>query len=367
MARNSSIGEMTIREASSKDNNDLIDLLKSNPIKMEASFVIDRSPDFFRLHRALAGSATFVAASPSDPSTIQGCFSMFRMQGRIGGHVVPFDYITDLNRRPGRAGFGATLALSRNFYARTWQTNFATALVNDQNKLVISFINRDKMSFKLEPLGTQLFSEHVPLKTWSLPKGYSASFPCNAAELTEGLALINEHYKSYALYDPLTPESFKHQTEQMPSFTSENLQLLKKDGRIVAAAIWYEPSEITRVIIDKFDKLTAMASPVMSWINNITGLFAQPPQEGRHVKSLHIRRFAAADTKSEQLLFKQLANLARIKKMHTMAVLTDERAPVKLPPGLTFKYRLILYASAKDPSVIETTRTELQFCDVTYS
>jgi phosphatidylserine decarboxylase len=354
--------KLRIRQATPDDGPALLTLMRQNPMVMDLIAFTDRSPDYFRLHRALAPSTAFLGENGG--ALPAAACSIFVVRGRLGERVVSLAYGTDLTRN----------ADSRSFRALSAVISHAIAWSKEQGAELLFFTvnvaNERMMGVAGKPWATRLASlqyvDIVPLQPAPVPKDMRIFSPSNDRELTAALDLINQHHGDDQLFDPWTCTSFRDHSEKMPNFGHDNVLCIERDGRLQAAAVWYDPSELSQVRLVAFDHKTALLAGAMRWLHTSTGLLFRPPAPGEAMPTIHLRRYAAEEGMEEHLL-DAICNLSRQRGARNVCCVTDLRRPLRCRQRLTFRYELALFAATETLDRRQWDEEKPVFFDVTYS
>lgn len=358
-----------IRFANQNDNKAIISLISSNPIVMESVYKMDRSPDFFRLHKNFPGSKVLIAIEKDEiiPAAIVSCF-LFK--GRIYKKNIPYYYFTDFNRNPNRKNLGAALDLTNHglirFKKSTIDVGFC--LVNDNNKRAKKFMDSSILPVPFEKVGLLKYYEIIPLKNHRIPQKYNFTIPRTDKELQLIIDFINQFYINHNLYNPLTLKEIKKMYRRYTGFNEENIIALWERGKLLGAMIFYDPSQFINIKILKFDKFTKIFSILLRKIYRHTGLFFSPPREGEYVRTIQIRYYAW-EGRAGNILFRYLNNYACSNKYHTISCMLDENERLPISNRFKFSYKSILYGTFKGSLRlgIEKFKTSPIFFDGTVS
>jgi len=327
-----------MREAGPEDNSALLSLLRSHPIRMEVSYVMDRAPDFFRLHRRHTGSRVIVA--DDGHSVPAACISMLRYETRDG----TIHYLTDLIRRPGSGLRGIARKLGEEAVRLHRESGVPTvlALVNEKNERALRSVPWISRSLETRVLAHFDYVELVPLRR----RHERGRFPANPAELEDAVRFIDRAYARHRFY------------RSAVGFGPDEVVIVRR-GRIVAAAVVCDPSSMVTIRVDRFGLRARLWAEGLRYLHRVTGRFPEPPRLGGAIRSLHVR-YVACERGAEADLFGTLNDLALDRGAHTLTLLRDRREPLRIPGLLGFRYGSILFGAAKDEA-----RDDPVFFDVT--
>jgi len=355
-------GKLCLRQATTEDGPALLTLMRQNPMVMDLTVFTDRSPDYFRLHRALAPSTAYLGENGG--ALPAAACSVFLLRGRLGDRLVPLVYGTDLTRNAdSRSVRVLSAVISRSIaWSKEQDAELLFFVVNVANKRMMDVAER-RWATRLASLQ---YVDIVPLKQAPMPKDIRIFSPSSDGELTAALDLINQHHLDDQLFDPWTLESFVDHATKMPNFGRDNVLCAARGGRLQAAAIWYEPSALSQVRLLDFDTKTALLSGAVRWLHASTGLLFRPPAKGEAIPTMHLRRYAAEEGMEEHLL-NAICNLGMQRGARSVCCVTDLRRPLRCRQRLTFRYELALFAATETLDRRQWDEEKAVFFDVTYS
>lgn len=338
-----------IYEAAQNDNYAILDLIARNPVEGGVVYYKDRSPNYFQLLNLFAGSRCYLASGESaGREAILGMMTGLLMRGNMGGKIAPYLYLTDLNRAPESSRLGVV----RELFYRGWGLDFVKeaegffGVVNPGNRRALSLALSSKLPVKMEEAASLSIIEMIPLRRRRVPKHVEISTPGSTEELREALIFINQFYRNHFLYMPIDAERYLKMCKEWPSLSMENILILRSGGNIKGALFHYDPEELTRLKIKKYDKKTKKILSVIRYLYALTGWPFRPPKEGESIKKIVIRAFAWEDSSGKHLL-SHLNNLARENGYHAIAQIYDNRAPMPFRTGITLTFPMSLFGALK--------------------
>lgn len=349
-----------IREATTADNNSLIDMVCSNPIVMDVSYVMDRSPDFMTLHKLYPGSRVLLAevdppAGPSKADLPLACLSDMNYSCRIRDDIVPMRYITDMNRRPnaGPADVATALvgAAVRNFVES--DAALLTGLINKTNVRALRLASRG-FAVQLTPLAEFSYIE-IPV-LW--PRRFSGKATTDSApdpspalesDLAEAVEFTNEFYATHELYVPLSVPYLHWMVENLPGFTWDDIIVERVGQKICGVAITYDPSPLVNIYADRYDAMTKATTLLVDAAHRFSRAVRKPPHEGEVIRTLQLRYFAYTDNAVARRLLTAVTLHAYHKDMHTVSLMLDIRQPLPVRVPFALENGSVMFA-AKNPS-----------------
>ncbi len=353
--------------ATARDNQEIIEHVKKNPIRMEMDYFMDRHDDFFKVQKILQGSKVLIAKT-KDTKEIVGCVSFLKLEGMVLNEKIPFHYITDLikdqkKRSPLMMKDLLNLGLGEHF-----DSDLVFGLINGENKAARIFSNSDRLLSSAGVTATFNYYEIIPLSKHRIPKRYKIQSPTDAEALQDACNFINDHYKNYLLFRQLDLQYLEVMFKYLPNFNKENIVMLYEEKNLKGVMIIYNPSEVVSLIISRMDKRTKMLVKFLKAINSFTGLLFSPPQIGEKIKTLQVRHLAGTK-KIQRYLLSYANNLAYHNKLHTVSMLADERDEISIHNCIVYKYKSLMYTSYKKPlaSKIDLFKDRLVYFDISYS
>lgn len=336
----------TVRAARPDDGPALIELMRSNPITMESTYVVDRSPDFFALQRAFPGSATLVAHAASE-STPAACASLLRYAGRLGGAIRPYLLLTDVCRRPGTGGRAfreVMLAVARAYHAA--DVDAFVCLVNQHNGVARRLAESPRLRLPLRTVGDLDYVEVLPRALHRIPRHVSVRRSESADDVERAFAFLNEHHRGHLLWQPWTSGELERRGEHLPGLDRSNVVLQETRGRLVGALVDYDPSPLVNLRVLRYDWRSSLAARALRGLRRLGAPGTLPPAEGERILTRQVQAVAVAPDAGPHLLG-WLGNEVLHARAHTYAFLVDPRVGPRPPHRLCFRYSTRVYVSLK--------------------
>lgn len=337
-----------VRRATRSDNPALFGLVDGSPVVTDFAYVTDRRPDFFGLHRLHPGSRVFVGeptVPPGGASALESCCSVMAYEGRLGDQVGRFDHFTDLCRRPGQKVRGLLReVLNAGVRSAVDEGALAiTALVNKGNHPSLGILRNPDTLLPAFHAATFDLTEVAPLR-YHRPSGlHGARAVRDDGELDAALTLINQAHARHQLFRPMDQAGFAQLEAGLPGFSRENLWIVPGNGRVEAAAIWYDPSPLFNVRVIRYPALAGALARTMQALHRVTGALYAPPRPGEPFQSLHVQVMARRDAGAGRALLRGISNLTREMGKHTYAFMVDERESWPVPNRVRFTYKSMLF------------------------
>lgn len=121
--------------------------------------------------------------------------------------------------------------------------------------------------------------------------------------------LLNAMWMGHDLYEPMTKEKLLSDTERIPGFGLGNILVVEEDGRIVACALYWDWSGITKITVKSWNIRIKMTSIAL----DIARAFCDLPvltRPGNTLKQWCLINFAFSSIEDFAMLLKYLNNLA---------------------------------------------------------
>jgi putative ABC transport system ATP-binding protein len=340
-----------VRIAMPADNQALFELVDSNPIVADVTYVTDRRPDFFGLHRLFPDSRVVVgeetAGEPGGPAhpRLESCCSHMAYEGRLGDRVGRVDHFTDLCRRRTAKVRGLLRAvLNASVQASVDEGALAiTALVNKGNEPSLGILRNPDTLLPAIHAATFDLTEVVPLGRFPAEELLGARAVRDDEELSAALGLINQAYARHQLFRPLDGPYFARLEAHLPGFSRGNVWIVPGREGVRAAAIWYDPSPLFNVRVTRFPRSMRALALAMRAIHALTGALFVPPRAGEFVRTLHVQAMAHRDAAAGRALLRGVSNLTRELGRHAYAFMVDERDAWPVPNRVKFAHKSLLF------------------------
>ena len=365
--RNANFGKFLFSVAVPSENQELIGLLRKNPIHMEMDYVMDKRDDFFKVHQFFPGSKVMVARNTSTQE-VAGCLSLLKLRGMLQGEEITFQYITDLVRSEQEPAPLLMKKLLNYTFEQHFDTDLIFGLINAQNKRARMFSVADILHYRGKPIATFHYLEMVPLAIQRVPKQYVFRSAENQKDLLESFDFINAHYKNNLLYRPLNLPYFEKMCQELPGFSTENIWMLFEGDVLKGAMICYNPTAIGSLMMAKMDRKTKLLLQMIRFIHWLTGMLFSPPLEGEHIKTLQIR-YLAGNKEAKTALLRVANNIAYRQNLHSVSMLVDERDSLEPANAVVYRYTSLLYAGYKPvfADKVKLFAEKPVFFDITFS
>lgn len=285
---------ITYRLATTKDNQQLIDLTAASAMAGEIALRIDRQPDFFRLLDMRGESKVFVAL---EGDTIIGCVCVSLQRVYVGGQIFPIQYVGDFKVAESfrNKGIGLQLCDDLANYVTSIGADLAFLNVSKGNTKPFSFFKNRPNIPDFENIGIFNIHQFIGKKR----KRVHPQYKIEPTPVTDELIkFLNTHYSKYELGSVITKEKLK----DADVFTIQN----KKN--ISAAMCLMDTMDVKQNVVIRLSWKMKYMVKVMNFFNRISGN-SKMPLINEPVRMMYIK-YLAVDN-HEKHLVKLLINYAR--------------------------------------------------------
>lgn len=236
--------KMYIREATSRDNNELIKLQSQCFVGTNPVVAIVNSPDFFARAKAYESYKVFVACEGKRIIASSACAAR---NANINGEVkrIGVGFQTFVSPEYRRRGIASLLFQHRENYLIRQGVVLTYALVIDKN--FPGMKNLEKQGFKLH-------QTLIRVALWpdkKLPLSSEKIESANGKKLAAIAGLLNETWENYNLYGEASMTSLIEFIRRTPGYSLRNLFVLKKYNKIVACLGYWDWGKITQIVAQK--------------------------------------------------------------------------------------------------------------------
>ena len=325
---NSPTTMVTVREAATKDNRDLLALTRSTPMEGVIRLRIDREPDFFRLLNMRGQGKVFVAIV--DQSVV-GCISVAYRCVFVHGRAQRIGYIGDLKVHPSFAGSRVVLRLMQTLFDYTLRqdVDLYFCVIASGNERTFSLLQGRFGIPKFEPVGKFVVYEILPSPIRTSKKFYEIA-EADEDDIDEVCALVNEYNKSYQ-FAPLVTEGELHSfTDSAASESPMRMFIARNDGMIRATVCSFDADHVKKNVVISMPVILRLAVNALQFSNKIVPFFAVPTI-GKAVRMFYLRNVAFQHGYQDALrmLLQTVRNEAFHQKYSFVAIGIHERDPLK--------------------------------------
>ncbi|MEI7597599.1 MAG: GNAT family N-acetyltransferase [Bacteroidota bacterium] len=309
---------MIIRQATSDDNQALIDICRKAPMEGIVTAYVDQSPNFFEMPR-IQGDDYNVWVAEKDENKIEGCVIESYKTIRYNNGVHKAFYIGDLKVAPeSRGTLGITLSSHIINQAKQKGFDIGECFVIDGNNKMLKVLDwLSKKIFKKVHSGHATIYQILPYKKYKISKNYLIR-NADAKDINQIIDLLENTYKDYSSSPIFNKETFEAIINKSTTFDISNFKVAEKEGKIVACISLWDQSDIRRTVVEKFSGSGKIAVNVLKFAR----LFLKTPKipnEGDTLKYIFLRFPAALPQHIDALqdLIRHESNVLRkMKKYH---------------------------------------------------
>ncbi|HWP82758.1 MAG TPA: GNAT family N-acetyltransferase [Bacteroidota bacterium] len=343
---------ISIRPATSEDNEQLIRLTKACPMSGVISLYVDREPDFFFLNRLQGEEWRLYVAEVG--GEIVGSLGVAYRKARVLGEIMRMAYLTDVKIAPAYRGSTVAFRLLRELYENEKEKEFdiyvcSTLKGNDQ---VIQLFQGRAGIPSLTNVGEVSVVNVIPTYWFRLRQQWRIR---RATEHDHQpiVELLESGYRSHC-FAPVFPNQLtpgrNHDSPPIASYL-----VAERNGEIEAVAQKWDQGNYKRLVIVRHSGLTKSLQ-LVSQIGSIVHLTPPIPSAGMSLKVLQVRHTVCAKGREEALrqLLLFIYREAYRNSYHAVQLsMAKEDGLQKLVPGpLKVKIPLVVYCgSLKDPTL----------------
>ena len=259
---------MYIREATTKDNENLQNLQAQCP--MGASLIVSQinTPDFFARAKAYERHNVYVACD--DNQIIGSAASAIReaiINGRLKRIGYEYQYFTSPNNR--RKGAAVMLHQYIEDYFKKEGIALSFLVIMEGNKPSIRLF--ESQGFKLHR--TLVMPTVFSYKAIEKPSMGQIK-PINPKDMAAVAELLNETWKNYDFYEPYVTESLARLIDRTPAFTFNDFIVLEDHREILACLGAWDWSQITKLTV----RALSLRLRMITLIIDLASLFRPMPR-----------------------------------------------------------------------------------------
>ncbi|MHA1911940.1 MAG: GNAT family N-acetyltransferase [Candidatus Kariarchaeaceae archaeon] len=312
---------MIIREAKQEDNLELQILQEKCPMGTSFQITTINTPDFFARVNAYKSHKTYIACLDDE---IIGSGATTIKEVNINGKLMPvgyeFQYFSSPEHR--RKGVAQKIHNQIQSYLVENEVALSYLIIMEENEASIRFF--EKQGFNLH--GTLL----MPV-IW-VCKEIKISTSEKIRKITTNdydavVCLINETWKEYNLFEPITTENFAEFIERTPEYSQNNLYVKEDQGEISACIGYWDWSQITKITITSMNFKNKLMSKMINFMGHFMSL-PRAPSEGSSLKQWCLAPIGFKNTEDMIPLFKQVNNLAYQAKIDQLFWICEKNHPL---------------------------------------
>ncbi len=309
---------MRVREATAKDNDQLLALQITSPMGKDLVIQLDGSPDFFNRSRGYENWHVLVA---EDEDKLLGAACYAVQEKTLGGEIHSMAYEYGFMVDPSARRMGVATTLQKSIEERNLDVDYFHLNITEDNVPSHSFFTR--MGFKpirsCAPYMLMAYKKHV-VDQYKIR-------PVRAGDIPVVVELINETYSGYDFFTPYTPESFKAFVDRLPFLNLEDVYLYDHDTIKAVAGFW----DYDKVM--KFKMLGFNTRwRLMRMMTNFLGKFMDMPRMpgiGEDMTNGYLTPLGFRDPVAGEQLIAHILNVAYEKGVSMVSLPLDTESHVK--------------------------------------
>ncbi|KAB1071352.1 GNAT family N-acetyltransferase [Tamlana haliotis] len=265
------------RLATSKDNQQLLELTRSAGMPGKMALRIDRYPDFFKLNKLRGATTVYVA---TDGANIVGCICVSDQNVYINKQHYPLYYISDfkVSKTHRHLGIGLELTNTVVKYLETQNADLVFLNVAKGNKRPFVFFSDRGHYPDFQNIGTFTTFQYIGKKKKLSNKKYKIELSRATSEVIE---FLNDYYSQYELASIITNDKIK----------DTDLYVVREQNQILAVMALIDTMEMKQNVVLK---MPWHLKGIIAFINVFCQLFklSKLPKENEPIKMLYVRYLA---------------------------------------------------------------------------
>lgn len=232
---------MYIREAHPGDNQELQALQARCPQGTNLVVSTVNTPDFFARAKAYKTSRTLVVC---EDDGIIGSAACALKSAYLNGKLTQVSYLFQVFVAPEhrRKGVASLLLGECEAYLSQQDVDLVYALILEGNHPSMRYV--ESQGYHLE---RNMRMSIIAVKERMASSQSGIVRPATAGDLEAVSELMNETWRGYQLYEPVTAESLKRFMARTPGFSNENLLVLEVDGVLRSCLGFWDWSQVRQV------------------------------------------------------------------------------------------------------------------------
>jgi predicted N-acetyltransferase YhbS len=348
---------MEIRAATPADNEPLLGLCREAPMRGVVSAYVDRAPDFFRFSR-LQGEHSRVWAAERE-GRLLGCVAQATRRARHRGREIQVVYGGDLKVHPRARGERLGVRLSQHVIQQGQQVGaeVAEGVVIHGNDPATAVVDLVGEGVPVAHAGHVSLYQIPPVLPYRAAPGYHVR-RAEPADRPALLEVLRASYRDYAFAPVFDERWLDRELGGDPSFDLSSFRVAERNGRIVAAAAFWDQHPLRRTVVLRFNRVGNAMVPALRAARPLLGL-PRLPRPGDPLRYVFLRFPAALPGHVRglgALLRTELAALRRGGRHHFVWASFHQADPLQDALRWLFKIRMQvhLFHFALQPGVTLT-------------
>jgi len=309
-----------VREATEEDNQTLIELQTKCPQGTSIVLNVDSSPDFFARSKPFKDWAVLIAFDNGKAVGSAGyAINEVLVGGKPAKTAYEYGFMVDPQER--RKGIATKLQERVEQDMEKKGVDLLCLTIIEDN--IPSFGLFSKMGFrKIKDCAT--FSL-MAYKKQTLTKEKSIR-SVEESDLGEVVTMVNNMYRGYDFFHPLTAEDLLNYIGRMPGFDLNSLFIFEDDQGMKACLGCWDYTKVRRYIVQKFNWRLKTQLSLLKLASLFTAM-PRIPNTGERLLSYNLNLMAFKDTESMTDLVKYAINMAVRNKISLLHVPLDLESP----------------------------------------
>ena len=312
---------MLIREATLKDNAELIELQAKCPQGTTLIVSTVNTPDFFARSSIYEDSKIYVVCEQTRIIASAACAVRNAV---VNSKIEKVGYEFQAFVAPEHRGkrIAGRLLQIREEYLRKQGAVLSYSLIMEGNTPSIHHITRQgfKRHRTVIMPSIPVFKEMDTRSKGSIRQVLPGDLPAVAS-------LLNNTWKDYELYEPVTIESLDQLFTRTPTYSYDNLLMLEDNGEIAACLGFWDWSRVMQITVTTLSTKMRMMNLIVDVMRTFRPL-PRGPKPGDILKQAVLTTMGFTDVEYMAMLLRHMNNLALKKGIQQIFFLADRNTPL---------------------------------------
>jgi GNAT superfamily N-acetyltransferase len=303
-----------IREATTEDNEQLIQLQRKCPMGSDLLLQLDSSPDFYNRSKGYEDWNLLVA---EEDEQIVGSAGFALQDKTISGSLYRgiYEYGFMVNPDYRRRGIATLLQEKVERRAQEKEADFLHLNITEDNVASHGlFTHRGfKPIRQCSPLMFMAYKKHAT--------DHYKIRPMKEGDIPVVVTLLNEYNRDSDFYTPLTTESFVEHFNRLPFYAFEDIFLYEYDT-VKAVAGYWDYSRVMRFTLQSYNTRWKIMAKVADLIGKVTPM-PKLPGVGEQMTNWYLTPFAYRDPEAAKQLIMHILNIAAQNQVSMVSLPVD--------------------------------------------